>query len=393
MCTNTRGGGRFFPIVAALCVCLAGRAAAQENVDPLDRVKALRAVEAQRVEKEFNEGRKYAYRVAATDLDKAIDRIKELLAMLDRDESLTVARRDQLVRALKRDIPNLQSLAGEQRNRTAEAVARATRVDIRRDADPRRSADGKSAFDAARSQVDSMSNRVADARSLRGQIADRALGTLHKVDESAKLPAYDYELPADWVEKSKRRSPQNKLTAQEKAIMDALKAPITVDFNNDTFSSVVEYLQKITGVPILVDKQALEEANVTYDTPVTLRLPKVSTRTVLKRLLADMGLTYIIKDEAIQVMTPARAKEMMVVRTYYVGDLLGVTNPFLLGTGLDAVQAVQAINTIIQTVQTQVDPQSWSVNGGNGSIVYDPIRMSLIIKNSAEIHYMLGGGH
>jgi hypothetical protein len=392
MYTTTRDGARYFLTVAALCACLAGRAAAQENVDPLDRVKALRAVEAQRVEKEVSEGREYAYKVVASDLDKAIDRIKDLLALLDKDESLTVARRDLLVRYLKRDVPNLQSLAAERRPRTTEAVARATRNDIRRDSDPRRSADPKSAFEAARARVDSMNTNVADARSLRGQIADRALGTLHKVDESAKLPAYDYELPPDWVEKSKRRSPENKLTAREKAIMDALKTPITVDFNNDTFSSVIEYLQKVTGVAILVDKQALEEANITYDTPVTLRLPKVSTRTVLKRLLADLGLTYIIKDEAIQVMTPARAKEMMVIRTYYVGDLLGTANPFL-NAALNNLQAVQAINTIIQTVQTEVDPQSWSINGGNGSVVYDPIRMSLIIKNSAEIHSMLGGGH
>ncbi len=392
MCTTTRCGARGVLSLAVLCACLAGRATAQENVDPLDRVRQLKAVEAQRVEKEFREGREYAYKVVATDLEKAVDRIKELIGMLDRDESLTPTRRDQLLRTLKRDVPYLQAIAGERRARTNEAIARATQIDLRRETDPRRTADPKSAFDAARSRVDSINTRVANARILRGQADDRTLGTLHKVDESAKLPASDYELPADWVEKSKRRSPENKLTPREKAILDALKTPITVDFNNDTFSSVVEYLQKITGVAILVDKQALEEANVTYDTPVTLRLPKVSTRTVLKRLLADVGLTYVIKDEAIQVTTPARAREMMVVRTYYVGDLLGTANPFL-NAVLNDIQASQAIATIIQSVQSQVDPQSWSVNGGPGSVVYDPIRMSLIIKNSAEVHYMLGGGH
>ncbi len=392
MCTLTRDGARSFLTVAVLCACLAGRATAQENVDPLERVRQLREVEAQRVEKEFREGRDYAYKVVATDLDKALGRIRELMAMLDKDESLTAARRDQLVRALKRDVPYLQSLAADRRTRTADAVARAAQADIRRQADPRRSADQKSAFDTARSRVESMGTAVADARSLRGQIADRALGTMRKVDESNLLPASDYELPKDWVEKSKRRSPENKITPREKAILEALKAPITADFNADTFSSVIEYLQKVTGVAILVDKQALEEANITYDTPVTLRLPKVSTRTVLKRLLADLGLTYVIKDEAIQITTPARAKEMMVVRTYYVGDLLGVANPFL-NAALNDIQAAQAINTILQTVQTEVDPQSWSINGGNGSIVYDPIRMSLVIKNSAEVHYMLGGGH
>jgi hypothetical protein len=392
MFTTTRFSPRPFLCVAVLGACLAGRAPAQENVDPLQRVRQLRAVEAQRVEKEFRDGRDYAYRVVASDLDKAIDRIKDLLALLDKDESLAGSRRDQLIRTLKRDIPFLQSLAAERRARSAEAAARATRIELRREPDPRRSADQKSAFDTARSRVESMGTAVADARSLRGQIADRTLGTLRKVDESAKPSASDYELPPDWVEKSKRRSPENKLTRREKALLDALKAPISVDFNNDTFSSVIEYLQKVTGQTILVDKQALEEANVTYDTPVTLRLPKVSTRTVIKRLLADLGLTYVIKDEAIQVTTPARAQEMMVTRVYYIGDLVGVVDP-LLPAALNDLQAAQAIGTIIQTIQSQVEPQSWSANGGNGTIVYDPIRMSLVIKNSAEMHYMLGGGH
>jgi hypothetical protein len=379
---------------AFLCVavlCLSGRAAAQDD-DPLDRARQLRAVEAQRVEKEFREGREYAYRAVGTDLEKAIGRIKELQAMLDKDEALDAVRRDQLVRTLKRDIPYLQSIAAELRGRTTETVTRATQFDIRREADPRRASEQRGAFDAARSRIDSMNTRVADARTARGQVGERSLGVLRGIDESAKLPASDYDLPPDWVEKSKRRSPETKLTPREKALLDALKAPITVDFNNDTFSSIIEYLQKVTGQTILVDKNALEEANVTYDTPVTLRLPKVSTRTVLKRMLADLGLTYVIKEEAIQITTPARAREMMVTRAYYVGDLVGTGNPFL-GPLLNNLQAVGNVNTIIQTIQSQVDPQSWAANNGNGAIVYDPIRMTLIIKNSAEVHYMLGGGH
>ncbi len=383
---------RRWALLCAAVLCLAGRAAAQEDADPLDRVRQLRAVESQRIEKEFREGREYAYRVVGSDLEKAVGRIKDLLALLEKDQALDAVRRDQLVRTLKRDIPYLQAIAAERRSRTTEALARATQIDIRREADPRRTADPMGAFDAARSRLDSMNARVADARVARGQVGDRYLGTLHGIEESAKLPASDYDLPADWVEKSKRRSPQTKLTPREKALLDALKAPISVDFNNETFSSVIEYLQKKTGQTILVDKNALEEANVNYDTPVTLRLPKISTRTMLKRMLADLGLTYVIKEEAIQITTPARAREMMVTRAYYIGDLVGTGNPFLPAI-LNDIQAVQGINTVIQAIQSQVDPQSWAANNGNGTVVYDPIRMTLIIKNSAEVHYMLGGGH
>jgi hypothetical protein len=375
----------------ALLVLSGGVARAQEE-DPLERARRLREIEAQRVEKEFKEGREYAYRAIRTSTTRALDRIQDLLDLLATDKSLTASRRDQLVRTLKRDQSYLRTIAADRRNREEDAAAaRAARAEARRP-DDRRSPDGRSVVDAARSRVDAVSNRVADARTTRTQSGDRYLGVQNQVDTSATPPARDYELPADWVEKSKRRSPQQKLTAREKELLEALKKPISVEFNNDPFSGVIEYLQKVTGQAILTDKQALDEANVTYDTPVTLRLPKVAARTVLKRLLSDLGLTYVIKEESIQITTPARAKEMMVTRAYYVGDLVGTANVFFT-PDMNALQASQAIASIISAVQSQIDPNSWQSANGNGTIVYDPISMSLIIKNSAEVHYMLGGGH
>jgi hypothetical protein len=369
-----------------------GLARAQE-ADPLDRVRKLREIEAQRVEKEFREGREYAYRVVRTEPTRAFDRIQSLLDIVAADEALDASRRDQLTRTLKRDVSLLRGILADRKARNDESTARAAaRVESRRTEDPRRTNDARSAVDAARSRIESMNSRVTDARSTRAQTNDRYLATQAQVDASAKPPASDYELPADWVEKSKRRSPEQKLTAREKALLDALQKPISVDFSGDTFSSVIEYLQKLTGQTIVMDKQALEEANVTYDTPVTLRLPKVSLRTVLKRMLGDLNLTYVIKEESIQITTPARAKEMMVTRAYYVGDLVGMANVFY-GPALNQLQMIQSIGTIINTVQSQIDPATWQANGGSATIVYDPISMSLIIKASAEVHYMLGGGH
>jgi hypothetical protein len=43
-------------------------------------------------------------------------------------------------------------------------------------------------------------------------------------------------------------------------------------------------------------------------------------------------------------------------------------------------------------IQTNVEPESWKINGGPGTIVFDPARLMLVVKQTAEIHYMLGGG-
>jgi hypothetical protein len=236
-----------------------------------------------------------------------------------------------------------------------------------------------------------MNQRVADSRDTRARAAERFSGAGQQVEASATAPAGDYNLPKDWVEKSKRRSADRKLTDGEKALLEALKKPMTVEFANDTFSSVIEYLQKATGQTILVDKQALEEANVSYDTPVTLKLAKASTRTLLRRILQDMGLTYVIKDECIQVTTPARAREMMVTRVYYIQDLLPIVD-FNLPPELNQLRMIESIRMIVDMIKGQVDPSSWQPNG-SGTVTFDPLTMSLVVKNSAEVHYMLGGGH
>jgi hypothetical protein len=373
-------------------VLLAAPLAAQQASDPLETVKQRRAVEAQRLERDINDGREAAYRLGRIDSEAAVKRIQLLLEMLEVDDVLTVARRDQLTRTLKRDLTLLKGVAADRRAAASEAAARTARDEVRRTEEPRRTGDSRSVVDAARSRIDSVSTRVADARDFRIQVADRWGKTLHQVDLSAKLPLDDIEFPPDWVEKSKKRSPEKKLTPKEKELLDALKKPISLEFNGDTFGSVIEYLQKVTGQTILLDKQALDEANVTNETPITLRLPKVSTRTALKKMLRDLNLTYVIKEEAINITTPARAKEYMVTRAYYVGDLLGVTD-IRFGPIINQLQMMQTVGSIIQTIQSQIDPDTWQANNGNGTIVFDPISQSLVIKAPAEVHYMLGGGH
>lgn len=378
---------RIMPI--ALCVfVLAGSAAAQSR-DRLAEVRERMKIEAQRVEKEIQDGRMRAYRLLRTDPNGAYDIIKGLIGMLRKDTSLSEERNKLLARTLQRDIENLRALASVRR--ASDDTARATRAEVRRTPDPRAEVGGKSAYDTANSRIRSMSGRVAEARGAREKSGDRFAGTLAQVDQSATPAASDYDLPPDWLEKSKKRSSAAKLTKAEKALLEALKKPVTVDYNMATFQSVLDDLSKKLGQNILIDKQTMEEANVTYDTPITLRFNnKVSARTALKRVLADVGLTYVIRKETIEVTTVARAKEMLTTRTYYLGDLMGVANPMLPAVA-NQFQMMQAIGSIINMVQG-IDPESWEGRGGPGTIRFDPVSMSLIIKQSAEMHNMINGG-
>jgi hypothetical protein len=377
----------------ALCAIILGLSAASASAqsrDPLPEVRERLKIEAHRIEKEVRNGRMRAYRQLRSDPEGALDIIKDLIGMLRKDTSLSEARRKTLLTALQRDIDNVRVLSNLRR--VDEPAAIAARREARRPAttEPPAAAGQRSTYDTASERIRSMSGRVAQARELRDKQADRFTGTLTRVDRAATPPRSDYDLPDDWLEKSRKRSPAAKLTEQEKKILEALKKPVEVDYNMATFQSVIDHLSKKMGVDIIVDKQALDEAAVTYDTPITLRFNKpVSARSALKRVLADVGLTYVIRREAIEVTTLARAREMMVVRTYYLGDLMGVANPMLPAI-VNQFQMVQAIGIIINQIQS-IEPESWEGRGGPGTVTFDPVRMVLIVKQSAEIHYAIDG--
>jgi len=219
---------------------------------------------------------------------------------------------------------------------------------------------------------------------------DRVGKVLRDVEKSA-IPATDADrFPRDWVEKTRKRGGAIKMSAKEKAIMDSLNKTIEVDFSDWTFSEVIDFLKKKTGIDIAADKRGLDGASVTYDTKITLKM-KASARNVIRRLLADLGLAYFVKDEALQITSLERAQKETAIRTYYVGDLALVTDTRL-PYDLSRLQMIQTINSIIDQIKG-VEPQSWKDNNpdAEGTIVFDPVRLTLVIKQSAEFHFRMSG--
>ncbi len=367
--------------------------------DTRDRMK----IEAQRVEKLFAEERAAAYRLVRSDnpkLVEATDKLYALLAVIEKDTSLDSNRRDLLLVTIKADLTRVKNIAGERRRASIDSSYRADRRDEHRRpfSEPRRprytgdSSDRRTPYDVARKIVKGYGRDVADS-SYERRKKDEAFGRVMKsVDKSATTDGRDYKLPADWRTKMMRRGSDSiKMTAREKAIMAALRTTLDVDFTANTFEEVIDWLRKKSGVEIVVDKRGLDMAGVKYETQITKRM-RSSMRSVLKSILGDLGLAYIVKDEAIQVLSIEQARQATTTRVYYVGDL-ATTVDVRIPPALSQLMAIQTINQIIQLITSNYDPKSWQVNNPEapGSIVFDPIRMSLIVKQTAEFHFLYAG--
>ena len=212
--------------------------------------------------------------------------------------------------------------------------------------------------------------------------------------EKPVLTTKDIAFPKYWKEltESRKKLVDPQLTKLEQKVLKALNSTITVEYDNEKFKSVISHLQEKTGLTIIMDQASLQEANVDYDgdTVSFPKIGKVSVRTVLKKILGDKGLTYIIKEGTIQVMTPKKASEYTVTRTYQVDDLVqgSPLTQMQFGPFVAALQRQQNAQQLANLIMSTIEPSYWQPNGP-GSVQYFDVTRSLVIRASSEIHYQM----
>jgi hypothetical protein len=403
----------------------AGPAAAE---DLIEHTKRVQTVAAQKVEADVQLALRESARLLRTDPDEAVTKLKATLTQVQQDQVLTAERREALVRVLKdrvriaeagADAAAEQDAAREDEEARAEAkkegqqkqAAETAKVKAGLEAVTNLRRDGKNA--EAKKKADELlrdypanvavqvlngvsvsAGHKAENDALRKDKEQRTVAALRDIDRSALIATNDVEFPKDWKEKTARRKAANALSPTERALLQTLERPIDVKFKGSKLQDAIEYLSTVTGQTILLEKSALDEAQVTYDTPVNycVRAP-IATRAALRAVLSSVGLTYVVQGDVIQVTTPGRAKDMMITKTYYIGDIVTgiglVGGSAQYGHNLDQMQLAQNVGGIVEMLKQTVDPQSWEAKGGPGAIGFNIPTMSLVIRQSAEVHAMI----
>ena len=256
----------------------------------------------------------------------------------------------------------------------------------------------------AANQMSGTRGAIQNGRDLNTRINNSMLGALREIEAAGVPIVGDMVFPDDWSEKSKRRSSSSRMSEKEKTIVKALGSSMSLTMEGEQLKYFLDAMEKQLGIPLVIDKQALETAGIGLETPINIRARNWSARSVLRKVFSDLGIAYIIRSEEVQVTTQETARETMVTRSYYIGDLLpifgnnnvaGLNNvymdPFSRMNMVAASQAQfsQTLTGIVDSIKSQVDPSSWAPNG-QGSIVFEPLSMSLIVKQTAEVHFLLG---
>jgi len=352
--------------------------AGQTQADPLDDVKARKEVDAQRINQLVQDAESDALRLSKMNrLSDSVAVLRRALDEVDGTTSLTDERREKLRREL-----NGMIVAFDPKSAVAPPPPpiKTARPPI----------DTKGPTDSAKGVIDSGKQALADANDIKRKSGEGYLATNKGVMTSA-IPS-DPDRPLTLPPGGLKPVAKQKMTEKERTILTELNKSRTVNFDNRTLDEVIKYLSTSMGVNINVTKSDLELVGASYETPIKLDMKNVSTRSILKKMLGELNLTYIIEGETIEIMAKERAKTKLTTRTYYVGDLIAASQNPRAPAAYNQAVAAQAMQQLVVLIQKSYDPDSWEANGGPGSITADPITGNIVVRQTAEMHFLMGVG-
>jgi hypothetical protein len=133
-----------------------------------------------------------------------------------------------------------------------------------------------------------------------------------------------------------------------------------VRFSGVALTDAVDFLRDVSGANLVVNWKALEEAGITKDTQLNIRLRGVTLKKALNMVLAEAGggdkLTYDVDEGVIQVTTRELADEKMITRVYPVQDLL-----------MEVPDFTDAPDFSLNTTSNNQSQNPGGANGGGGT--------------------------
>ncbi|HZY88190.1 MAG TPA: hypothetical protein VFE78_25365 [Gemmataceae bacterium] len=210
-----------------------------------------------------------------------------------------------------------------------------------------------------------------------GRVAEIMAQVFSPVYSGASEDAEDgaaEELPAP------KEEAEEKATDKEREIEHKLNTPVSMNFVDQTLKTVLDDIHSWNNINIYVDEPALVQEGISLDHPITIRLEQVSLKSALNLILHNLHLTYVIKDEVLQITTMPYARGKLMTATYKVADLV---RP---GKWKGKAEKKNDVDTLIRLITSTIEPRSWDVQGGRGIVDYHTPSRSLVVNQTADIH-------
>lgn len=248
--------------------------------------------------------------------------------------------------------------------------------------------------------------------------------------EALKAPLNILDYPADWPALSERRgAPPAFAEAEEnrKALAVIQSKRIPVNFNETPLENVIQFIAAVTQLNVDTDWQALENAGVDRQAPVSLNLTNVPVETILNRVCEKAspdpltGAAWNVTDGVLTISSREQINKQKAIVIYDIRDLIVEVPNYTNSYELDLQQALQQAGQrggggggqspfrpgnqgeeeqrrtlqertqeILDIITTNVDSEGWRENGGDVGYVQQ-LGGLLIITNTPANHRSING--
>jgi type II secretory pathway component GspD/PulD (secretin)/tetratricopeptide (TPR) repeat protein len=246
---------------------------------------------------------------------------------------------------------------------------------------------------------------------------------MNEIQRGMIVPHDIIDYPSDWPELSMRRGTEVAFAespADRLVLANLSSKRIPASFQDNALENVLQFIATVTNLNFDVDWASLSEVGIEKDTQVSLELREVSAQVVLDRVLQKVSLddfnraSWAVQDGIVVVASDDDLRRNTFIVIYDVRDLLFDVNNYTQVPELDLDAAVQQsqggggggggqsifeddeeeeeqrspeeqLRDLLEIIQTNVDIDGWSDNGGDTGIV-QTLNQNLIITNTARNH-------
>jgi hypothetical protein len=236
-----------------------------------------------------------------------------------------------------------------------------------------------------------------------------------RTNPKASRKKSDNSKPNQKTSEENTKRPPNNL-----AVIGMTKTVVEADIKDMSLEDFAEWIGRDTGANVIVRWKLLEKEGVTSDSKINVKVKDISIRQLLAHVFLNITqdkpkveLSAHAEGNILTISTRQDLNTKMITRVYDVQDLIQ-SRPDFFGqldeekrdeeefphasgkrtqSRLKHTQRGQTLSPhildLIDGITTNIDSESWKVNGGRGRIKF--FNGKLVIYNSVEVHQKIGG--
>lgn len=174
-------------------------------------------------------------------------------------------------------------------------------------------------------------------------------------------------------------------TPRQWKILAALDQPSELHFSEQPLADAMNYLKTRHDIEVQLDGKALEENGTSADTPITLDVKEIRLRSLLRLILTNLDLTYVVGDGYLFLTSKTEVENKLSCKVYPVHDLVTLDSEFRPPLKLSE-PAEADFQSLIDMIVGTVVPTTWDEVGGPGAIEAFLQSQSIAVSQTDEGH-------